>query len=509
MNNPQPNTTVNSLQKQRQTNWIFAGLALFFIGFYLFNISGWLIDDDEGTDLYEAWQLQLGHQPGVDFIAEQQPLFLLIGKTGFNLTDNSIDSVTIVRIFSAVQVLAGSIFFGLVVRRQWGNHVATLTIGVMLTSGLIYDQARLFRPDPMMFAWELFGLGFVLLAMETGKRPYWGLAGATYGVAVLMKLFGIFPVIGLALYFLYLFFKKPREWQTHLLNGITFTVPFLLISGGVSLILYSQMGFYYQEVFNQHLSLGQHRTFSDQLVITIGTYLAFVAINSVIIFIVPLAIINRRSGEVVTRQLEKALLRTQLLVPFFFVLITRPQFTRYYIFLLPIFALLLALQMQGFFNKIGKNHPNFNLIAGLSILLLISFSMFLTSPSIRRLLTQKESDTVALAEFIQAHTKPDDVVVSDYASMNFHANRPSIYEASIIAGGRIDGGIITGALLIARMEASKAKLVLLHVEGGRPLPDHLIKLIDFPVFEAYLAEKYELLEVFDRAGQIIEIYERR
>ncbi|MCP4421594.1 MAG: hypothetical protein GY805_33700 [Chloroflexi bacterium] len=510
---------IAKLKYTLKNDWFLWLLMLLFCGLYLFNISGWLIHDDEGTDLYEVWQLQLGHQPGIDFIAEQQPLFLLIGKTALNLFEND---VLALRTISVLQVLGGAFFLGWVVRKIWGNHLAAITVGVTLSSGVVYEQARLFRPDPMMFGWELIGLGLVLLAVHNGKRPlrlatsvtaqcrlYWGLAGAAYGIAVLMKLFGIFPIIGLVFFFLYLFYKEPSQWQKHLQNGIMFAVPFLLVSIAGSLLLYSNLGFYYQEVFNQHLSLGQSKTVRDQLYITGGTYLSFILVNAVTIFIFPLVILNKRSGEVVIQHPEKALLYTQLLVPLLFVFITRPIFPRYHIFLLPILALLLAIQMNGIFNKIDQNQPRAASLVNLLVLLFIGFAYFATFPSITKRLTRTEEDTLALAEFLQARTSPEDIIVSDYASLNFHAKRPSIYEASIIAGGRIGGGIVTGDLLIERMEETEAQLFLIHVEGGSPKPHQLINLIDFSLFEAYLAENYEMIEVFDRANQLIEIYERR
>jgi hypothetical protein len=494
-------------QVSRSSSYLFFFIVIFFTGIYLYNISGWLIHGDEGTDLYEVWQLQIGNQPGVDFIAEQQPLFLLLGKTVLGFTDNSVQAVKLVRLVSALQVLAGSIFLGLVVKHLWDAPAASLMLGLTLTSGLIYEQARLFRPDPMMFAWELFGFGFVLLAVKLGKRPYWAAAGVAYGIAVLMKLFGLFPVAGLAIFFLYLFISQKAQSQKHLFNGLAFAIPFLLVSGGVSLLLYSQMGFYYQEAFNQHLSLGQEKSVWEQIFITISTYLSFFLVNAIYVFIVPLAILNWRSKESVLHFSERILIYTQLIVPFFFIFITRPIYTRYFIFLLPAAALLLIFHLKGFFNKIDSTHPKAQLTINLLIVLIIGFSLFATFPSITNRLIRQEDGTIALAQYIQTLTDSNDVVVSDYASLNFHAKRQSIYEASIIAGGRIKGGIVTGALLIEKMEAREANLVLIHVEGG--YPDHLIHLIDFEIFEAYLQKEYQLIEVYNRAGQLIEIYQRK
>ena len=89
------------------------------------------------------------------------------------------------------------------------------------------------------------------------------------------------------------------------------------------------------------------------------------------------------------------------------------------------------------------------------------------------------------------------------------ADRASIYEASIIAAGCIQGGVITGELLIQRMTESPVQLVLLHLPGGEKGPDHLYYLPDYGRFRSYLDQHYTLLQTFDRQGQYIELYQRQ
>ena len=495
----------NNLKQQ----WFLPLLLLLLCGLYVFNISGWLIHDDEGTDLYEAWQLQIGNQPGVDFIAEQQPLFLLLGKIVLGFSDDSVQSVRLLRLVSALQVLSGAFFFGWAIRKIWGNHTAALTVGLILTSGLVYQQARLFRPDPMMFAWELFGLGFVMLAVYEGKRPYWAAAGFCYGVAILMKPFGLFPILGLIFFFAYQFYTQRDRWSQIFANGLAFAIPLLLTALGISAILYAALGFYYLEFLAYHVEMGEQRSLLNIFTDFIFSYIGFFLIHAVTIFILPLAYLSRRHGLESSGGLYKALLLTQLVVPLSFVAISRPLHPRYFMFLVPVVALLLALEVNKLFSKITLEQPRLTNYFAPSIFVFIAFSALTTWPSISQHLTRKENDTLRLAQFIQTNTAPDDVVVADYAALNFHARRQSIHEASIIAGGQIDSGAVTGALLIDRLEASEAELILIHVEGGDPFPHHIIDLIDFPVFEAYLAEEYEMIELFDRGGQLIEIYQRK
>jgi hypothetical protein len=143
------------------------------------------------------------------------------------------------------------------------------------------------------------------------------------------------------------------------------------------------------------------------------------------------------------------------------------------------------------------------------VLVLFLAAVVFTRPNIPELLVQKEADTVRLAEYIAANTEPDDKVLSDYAGLNFFAERDSIYEGSIIAGGRIAGQIITGELLIRRIEEDDVQMVLIHVEGGYPPPHQLIQLVDYEQFRAYINDQFVLSTTFDRAGQQIEVYKRK
>ena len=460
--------------------------------------------DDEGTDFYEIWQLQQGQEPGVDFMAAQQPLFLLLGKT---ILDRFGHNPTPLRLAGAIQVLLGAGVLALVVRKLWGNIVAILTLSLTLGSGMVYEQARLFRPDPMMLAWEMMGLAAVLLAVAQSRRKWWAAAGLCYGVSVLWKPFGLFPVLGLVFYFLYSLVNKPAHWRETIMDGVYFAVPFLLVGLGVSFLLYDRLGFYYGLVFEQHLGLERESSFLFRLGVTSRAYAYFFLVNSIFVFILPLRWLNKAAGRL--RHLEFDILLAQLVSPMIFLLMTRPMHLRYFFYLTPVLAILLAWQIQQAFTKISSGQPAFSRFVAVVMLVIISFAALATRPSIPNLLTRRESGTLTLSNLVAAHTRPDEVVLSDYAGINFFARRPSIYEASIIAGGRIGGGIVTTDLLIDRIEADDVALVLVHVAGGEPPPHQLAKLPDYDRFRKYLLQKFELLTVFDRAGQQVEVYERR
>ena len=485
--------------------WLISLFALFVFGsLYTYNLTGWLMDDDEGTDFYEAWQLSEQKIPGEGFLAEQQPLFILSGKA---LIDQYGRDPFPLRLLAVSQVLLGAFVLVGAVWRIWNGKTAVFTLIFLLLNGMVYEQARLYRPDPMMLAWGMMGLAAALWAIHSKIGKWWAISGFFYGISILWKPFGLFPVVGLIIYFLLWLWQQKQDWKPIFKAGGLFSVPFLLITVGITVLLYSQMGNYYLEAFEYHLSMGVQNNFLHRLLVTSSGYLFFLLLNGVIfLFIAPLWWINGRSS--LTKQSPAQLLVLQLISPLIFLAISRPIHFRYYFYLIPPLAILLARQLDIAWKNITakKTIPVWQQYGSLSFL--IVFTVLLAQPAIPTLLTQQENGTVALADYVVAHTEPEDIVLSDYAGINFFADRESIYEASIIAGGQIESGGITGALLIERIESSDVKMVLLHVEGGEPQPHQLIKLIDFPAFEAYLADNFQEPLLFDRNEQIFLIYQR-
>jgi 4-amino-4-deoxy-L-arabinose transferase-like glycosyltransferase len=477
-------------------------LAAFAVA-YTSNLAGWLISDDEGSDFYEVWQFQEGKTPGVDFLAEQQPLYLFIGKAVIAAAGRNPAAL---RFVSVVQLILGVTVLTLTLRYLFNNSVALLSALLILTCGLIVQLGRLFRPDPMMLAWEMVGLSLAMVAAQYGRRRWWAAAGAAYGIALLFKPFAVFPLVGLVFYFLYEFWRRRQEWQVVFLDGLAFAAAFLLVGGGISALLHSQTGWYYLEAFNQHVSLGQGAPLSGRLSIMLRYYGALFIVNGVFLGILPLWFVNRRLPWQAPAAIR--LLISQLASPLIFLGITRPVFLRYYVFMIPVLAILLAWQLATMWQKISQDYPRLHRLAPLFALMLTLFLLWTTQPKPITLITRRETDTLALAALVAQNTTAADKVLSDYAEINFHAGRPSIYEASIIAAGRIQGRIMTGQLLIERMEAEKVNLVLIHVPGGTRPPDHLYYLYDYDRFRAYLESHYRLLTTFDRAGQLIEIHQR-
>ncbi|WP_420642991.1 ArnT family glycosyltransferase [Candidatus Leptofilum sp.] len=503
------NSSTNSTFRSNHFDLLLLIAAGTFILLSFYNLSGWLMDDDEGTDFYEVWQLQEGQQPGIDYVAEQQPLFLHLGKEIVNRFGRS---PLALRVPATVQLLLGSFILVIVIRKVWGSKIALMSLILLLSSPTVFEQARLFRPDPMMMGWEMLGLSAAIMAVTQKKCLWWAFSGAFYGVSILWKLFGVFPIVGLIFFFgynLWHYRNDTKELKAIVSDGIYFSIPFLVFSLGISLLLYSQMGFYYVEAFQNHLQSGESVT-SLGILSRPLVFFVFLIIwwNPQFSFLFALPFFNRKRSNILAFA-ENKLLLFQMLSPIIFFFITRPLHFRYFLHIFPAMAILLALQVELTINFFKANlQQKWNTKLAYSIFLAITLGLFL-QPGFSRLLLQQENDSTALASLIQERTKSTDIVISDYAGINFLANRASIYEASIIAGAQINAQLVTAALLMERIEETNAQMVLVHVEGGQPPPHQLINLVDYEQFREFLSTDFRLLTVFDRAGQQIEVYERK
>jgi hypothetical protein len=436
-------------------------------------------------------------------MAEQQPLYLLAGRAligGFGR------DVLPLRLLSAGQLLLALAFLFHVVDSLFSWRSAVLTVLLVATSGMVYSLARLYRPDPMMFAWSTVGLGAALLAASQHNRRWWLASGLAYGVAFMWKPFAMLPVFGIALFFTHQLLRSARQVRVVAGDFLPFVLPFAMMAFLVNGALHLGLDLYYLENLRQHASLGRDLNPLLNLLRPPVAYVELFLAHAVFLFVLPLWLLNRPAGW--RQRPEIRLLLWQMAVPVLFVALTRPFYPRYMIFLVPVFAILLAWQLDLMIIKLSVSR-NSALLATVMTAMVLVFAVVSNHPRPLELFGQAEGGTMSLAQFVAEHSGPDDVVLSDYAGINFFAERRSIYEASIIAGGRIAGGIVTGSMLIDRMEQNNVRLVLLHVEGGDPEPHQLISLIDYEDFRSYLTEEYEMIRLFDRNGQKIEVYARR
>jgi len=117
-----------------------------------------------------------------------------------------------------------------------------------------------------------------------------------------------------------------------------------------------------------------------------------------------------------------------------------------------------------------------------------------------------ERDTTCIAELIRSQVDEKAYLISDYQELNFHAARRSTYLGAEISQVVVEGEQITGAQLIEEIEENPVKMVILDVSPETA--HHLVNLVDYEQFHAYVEENFELLGRFPRSRQLLEIYIR-
>ncbi len=118
----------------------------------------------------------------------------------------------------------------------------------------------------------------------------------------------------------------------------------------------------------------------------------------------------------------------------------------------------------------------------------------------------EEHTTPDWVAYLQAHTAPEDVVVSDYPGINFFARRATTPVAAGISRGAAASGQIMGATLIGEIEASHAEMVLMNVAQGAHQFTHLL---DYAAFKQYVQTHFLLAERRRYDYRLIEVYARQ
>ena len=107
---------------------------------YLYNLTGWLIYDDEGEYLYQVWRMSDGALPYRDFLTPQLPVFLFLGSflmsiAGPSLLAMRLLSITLAFISAMMLFIAGR------------KHSSSLLVG-LLAAVLFLLHADVFKETP-------------------------------------------------------------------------------------------------------------------------------------------------------------------------------------------------------------------------------------------------------------------------------------------------------------------------------------------------------------------------
>ncbi len=489
-------------------------LALLILGavYYLDRIAQWFAYDDEGGYLYAAWRIGAGELPYRDFLTPKLPAFLYPGALILKLTNNS---VLAVRTFGTLLTLGAVALLYLTLRRLWSGRVALLTMIPCLIQRDVFWAARFFRPEASMLFWDALGLYLFVRATAEGRpynRYHWSLAasGVAFALATLSNLFGLLPLVG-CLFFLAARAWRERAWGQEMRSALWMGVPCALVGGltvGLFLLLTPN---FLSAVLGHHLQQGRQLTAWQVALKGLKLYWDFCRAQPIFML---LALIGGLRSLRSQHRLASIFI-WQLPTALAFLLLSRELQLRHLVYLVPSLAALTAIGLDPLW---GSRRLSWGALAwrGGLIALLLGAALYPSWIENQRVAALWEQDTQRLAAYIQAHTAPDDYILSDYPGLNFFARRKTTPLAAGISRGAAKSGQIMGRDLIGEIEAYEVQMVILNVAQGA---HQLANLCDYPAFKQYVQTHfhlagrtiydYRLLELYHRQdlwpGEIVEV----
>ena len=509
---------------QKYSRWLIPLILLsIFCFFYFYNITGWLIHDDEGGYLYHAWRMSQGELPYRDFYSTKEPFFLYTGYLIFSFLG---PDVLWVRIFTAIiTILTGCLIF-LIGRRVYSYKVGFWSSVTYLVLPVVYFQARRYRPDAYAVFFSVLGLFLFIKAWQDNKNSFFAYSGISYAVSLGYKLS---TFIGITAVLIFIFYQAATQRRLRIISRVL-----VLFIGGffvaivASSIFLNKISFLLLTCIFKHELSQPLLLFPNLITTVVNNIKEFLMIGPkqyglrdghswFIIFSLPLAICYLFASN----QIRK-IFSFLILCSCFILLAPYPnQILRYYLYVVPVAVLISVSFLCSLFQH---KRSIFVRIFGALILVFILIKVIL--PGLKKdsvLFLVKEDGTALLAEYIKNNTRETDYVMAEYGDILFHARRKTTYLMAGMSQSAIDNGVITSDKLINELENYPVKMVLIHREGGISekqgfffgtpyAPHHFSTLInskDGPKFISYLHKHYLLTDTLNRSGEIFDIYYKK
>lgn len=456
---------------------------------YSCNLTGWRLDDDEGTYLYGAWRISLGEEIYRDFLTCVLPPFQYLAALLIRIFGPALFPI---RAFSVgLTLLAAALLYALACR-HYNERVALIATLLYLTYPLIYRGGRLYLPETYMMPLLIAGL-FLFLEWERGKQwPWLAASGAVLGLGTFTRLFAALGALGCGLFLLAQLVgdtKRRGRWRQALL---IFAGSYLLVCSLTALTLYCITSQVVDAVLLHHLRPGSHRTWRRILTKSVSFFYGYLHTYPALTLGALLwAILRYRRDE------KARVWGWQLATGLLYLFVPRDLTFRYLLCLLPALVVLLAEGVELLLTLRRLILPGLVLLA----LALV--------PALRedwRIAQMRDSDTEVVVRYIQLHTKPGEYLLSDYPGLNFLAQRPSTPLGAGVSAVSTKTGEITGHMLVEELDHYPVKLVALDISG---YSHHTRLLPDFDWFLAQLERRFLRLDELQWDKYRLVFYHRK
>jgi 4-amino-4-deoxy-L-arabinose transferase-like glycosyltransferase len=478
-----------SVDRPPSTDVVFSVLLVLvaFGMLYLYNLGGWLINDDEGSFLYQVWRISQGQRPYQDLFSSRWPLFLYTG--GWWMRVFGATAVPM-RVLSVGLTLGTAVLVFSMARQILPTRAALLSLIVFLVHPDVFLFGRSFQPEPFYLFFSMLGMFLVTRGRAKGSVPSFLGAGVVFAVASLYKLLTVWVLMGCMLFLGVTWWRNRGHrrqvvfWALALL--LPFGVVFGLVVGGFTL----GVPRFYDSVVGVNLAQGQELSPLDVVFKGIAALVVHFFTTPLLLLALPAAWRGWRGDQKV------ALFGWQLPTVLIFLFLSRDIFPRLLLYLVPSLSILFVATVEPI-RRLSRRSLLLLAVVG-SLVVPWLMSDFLV-------LMRSEQATMSVVRHIQAWTPPDAYVLSDYQELNFHARRLSTYLGAELSHVILAGGTVRGTDLIAEIESSDVRMVIVDVS---PLGQHIVHLPDYGAFRAYLEQHFTLLDVLPREGQLLEVYYR-
>ncbi len=478
---------------QLAQTWLPVVLIVVFLLGYLNNLTGWFVFDDEGEYLYQVWRMAVaGEMPYRDFLTPQLPVFLFPGMAVMKL---GAGSLWLMRFYSVVLAFSSAIVMFFAARKHHGLLMGVLALVLFLVHADVFKEMRIFRNEPLFVL--LVTLGLVLATWpKTGPKPrLLAMSGVAFGLAAMVKLFGLLPAGGVGMWLLWDAWSHKRPFSQLIRLVIAFVLPLalvlLIIAGGFAI----WSPHFFDLVLGHHLAQGSDEAFLTVLfrqIGLLGDYFSFYPI------LVGLALLSGILGFV--QKDVRVRWVWQLPTAFALLVLSREFGQRHFMYLLPAIILLSSWLLAELLN--GRYQWWGRIIGVIAIIAIII--PFIQQNKYRA--SWVDTETEPIVTLIQENSGPQDYILADDIGLAYYAQRPTTYSGAALSHGAVTSGQITGEILIDEIMQTNTRLVAL--DTSLLTGNHLVFLRDYPRFHRFLENNFTYIGQFDRDYQTVELWVR-
>lgn len=480
----------------RSVSWwdiVAIGALVALLAFYLFNLTGWMIFDDEGEYLYQVWRMTLGEAPYRDFLTPQLPTFLYSGQAIMQIAGPSLLAM---RLYSLSLAFVAAILLYLAGRKHHSALAGLIAMILFLLQPDVFRETRIFRNEPMFLLLVTAGLVIATWTVGHGKRRNIVIAGVLFGLATMTKLFGLLPAAGISLWLLWEWWLARRHLKELVLDALALALP-LFGTLALFIVVFSSLTPQFLElVVGHHVAQGEQLAFLETLASKFGLYLRYVTLY-------PLMALVAISSAVLGFVQSDARRRWawQLVTVLAFAVLSRELGQRHFMYLLPSLALLagwmLATALSGTYRWWGR-------LAAVAALIVILYPWIQLNSDRASWVDTHTGEVLAL---IAERTEEGAAILADDIGLAFYSRRPTTYSGAALSHGAVTSGQITGEQLINESVADDVEMVI--VDESLLTGNHIVFLRDYPRFHRFLEENFVYEGPIRRDFQELAIWTRK